>query len=83
MKWISINLNGNTRGTVENGPSRGRRWGLGGRDGAQNEINLNWQKDLMEEGFSKEFWKGNLNDILSATEGNTVTRDRAGIVIGG
>ena len=38
----------------------------------------------MERSSSEKFWKGNGNDVLSATEGNTgEPGDGAGSVIGG
>jgi len=36
-------------------------------------------KDLMERSSSEKFWKGNGNDVLSATEGNTESRGWGGM----
>ncbi len=36
-------------------------------------------KDLMEGDSEEKFWKGNGNDVLSATEGNTESRGSGGI----
>lgn len=53
-----------------NGPSGRRRMGIGWtRRAGRNKFEF--AKDLMERDSEEKFWKGNGNDVLSATEGNT------------
>jgi hypothetical protein len=53
-------------------PVKKEKMGIGWTDAGGNKFEF--AKDLMEGDSEEKFWKGNRNDVLSATEGKTETR---------
>ena len=52
---------------------------MGGGDRRAEGNKFEFEKDLMESHSEENFCKGNANDVLSATEGNTTSRGSGGI----